>query len=277
MTGRINIGTSGWSYPEWMGSVYPVGMKDAKRLDFYVRLFNTCEINTSFYNIPSDIIVRNWDKKTTGFGFTFAAKLFKGFTHEAKLDLRKIGNGLNLFMNRFHPLDEKIHSYLLQLPPSFTKENPEHLERLGRFFEFWQRNWPPEKLVVEFRNKSWFNSDTYELLKEHEATYCIMIEPELPQDQVVTNPAKAYIRFHGFGTHPMFNYKFTDKELQDWTRKISSLAEKVDTVHVYFNNHFSGYAVQNAMTLMDYLDMPHASLKKVQNAFSPMKGQTSLF
>jgi len=275
MTGRINIGTSGWSYPEWMGPVYPTGLKDAKRLDFYMHLFDTCELNTSFYNIPNDVIVRAWDKKTPE-DFTFAAKLYKGFTHESKLDFRKIGDGLNVFMNRFKPLDKKVHSYLLQLPPSFTKDNPEHLVRLGKFFEFWQRNWPPEKLVVEFRNKSWFNDDTYDLLKQHEATYCIMIEPELPQVQEITNSTKAYIRFHGFGTHPMFNYKFTNEELVDWTTKIRNLAEKVDTVHVYFNNHFSGYAVQNAMTLMDYLDMPHASLKKVQHDFSPMKGQTRL-
>ncbi len=273
---RFNIGTSGWSYPEWTGPVYPPGTKAAKQFDFYSRLFGTVEINSSFYNIPGDVAVESWAKKAPE-GFTFAAKIYKGITHEAKLDFRKLGNALNTYMNRMHPLDAKIHSYLLQLPPSFSKDIPQHLQDLGKFFDFWARNWPPEKLVVEFRNRSWFNDDTYQLLKQHEATYCVVVEPGLPQNQVVTYPKKSYVRFHGFGTDPMFNYNFTPDELRGWSAKLTALAAKVDgDVHVYFNNHFSGYAVQNAQTLMDFLDVPHPDLAKLQRQFSPQKGQTAL-
>nr|MDO8110134.1 DUF72 domain-containing protein [Candidatus Sigynarchaeota archaeon] len=275
MTGRINIGTSGWSYDEWMGPVYPPGMKKAKMLDFFVQLFKTCEINTSFYNMPNDMVVRAWDKKAPD-DFTFAAKIYQGFTHEAKLDFRKIGNGLNVFMDRFKPLDKKIHSYLLQLPPSFSRATPEHLANLEKFVAFWGRNWPPEKLAVEFRHLSWMVPETFGFLRDHDAAYCIVIEPLLPPVQEITSQKRTYIRFHGFGKDPWFNYNFTQDQLKEWTANIKNLASKVDDVHVYFNNHFSGYAVKNAMDLMDFIDMSHTSLTKIQNDFSPMKGQTRL-
>jgi uncharacterized protein YecE (DUF72 family) len=134
----------------------------------------------------------------------------------------------------------------------------------------------PEKLAVEVRNQSWFVPETFDLLREHGAVYAVPIEPDIPDDQEVTNPTSAYIRFHGFGTHPMFNYKFSDAEIQEWVPKIQNLSERVDRVHVYFNNHFSGYAVQNAMTLMDFLDIPHGNLESVQRKFSTGRGQASL-
>jgi uncharacterized protein YecE (DUF72 family) len=276
LTALFNIGTSGWSYKEWTGPVYPPGFKAAKQFDFYAQLFATVEINSSFYNIPGENVVENWARKAPE-GFTFAAKIYKGITHDAKLDARKIGNVLGTCMNRMRPLDAKIHSYLLQLPPSFTRNDPRHLDDLGKFLTAWARNWSPEKLVVEFRNQSWFNDDTYRLLREHEATYCVVIEPGLPQDQVVTFPKKSYVRFHGFGTNPMFNYNFTKEEIQGWAVKLKALAGKIDgTVHVYFNNHFSGYAVQNAQTLMDFLEVPHSDLAKLQRKLSPQQGQTAL-
>ncbi|MBN2151885.1 MAG: DUF72 domain-containing protein [Candidatus Lokiarchaeota archaeon] len=276
MTARFNIGTSGWSYDEWAGPVYPASIKAAKQFDFYSRLFGTVEINSSFYNIPGDAAVRSWAKRAPE-GFTFAAKIYKGITHEAKLDPRKAGDVLAVYMRRFQPLDAVIHSYLLQLPPSFSKDVPQHLADLGKFLASWGRDWPPDKLVVEFRHRSWFNDDTHRLLKQHGATYCVVVEPGLPQDQVVTHPKKSYVRFHGFGKDPMFNYNFTPGELEEWSGRLKTLAGKVDgDVHVYFNNHFSGYAVQNAQTLMDFLDVPHPDLAKLQRQFSPRKGQTAL-
>lgn len=273
---HFNIGTSGWSYDEWTGPVYPQGMKAAKQFDFYARLFCTVEINSSFYNIPGGPAVTSWAKRAPE-GFTFAAKLYKGISHEAKLDPRKIRDLLQVYMDRMRPLDSRIHSYLLQLPPSFSRDDPTHFDDFCTFLDGWARHWTPEKLVVEFRNPSWFNDDTYRLLNEHEAIYCIVIEPGLPQDQVVTHPKKSYVRFHGFGTNPMFNYNFSPAELQDWSGKLKALSARIDgSVHVYFNNHYSGYAVQNAQTLMDFLDVPHPDLVKIQRQFSPQKGQTAL-
>ena len=276
MVANIDIGTSGWSYDEWEGPVYPAGLKPAKRFDFYIRLFHTVEIDSSFYNIPSEVAVRAWASKAPE-GFTFAAKIFKGITHEAKLDPQKYGDTLDRYMERLAPLDRFVHAYLLQLPPSFSRDVPAHLRNLECFLDAWGRSWPMEKLAIEVRNQSWFVPETFELLRERGVVYTIPIEPDIPDVQEITSPASVYVRFHGFGTNPMFNYKFSEAEIQEWIPRIQDIAQKVDRVHVYFNNHFSGYAVQNATTLMDFLDIPHGNLESLQRKFLPGRGQTALF
>ncbi|MHC1591475.1 MAG: DUF72 domain-containing protein [Candidatus Helarchaeales archaeon] len=272
---RIHVGTSGWSYDDWIGPVYPYGMKKSKMLDFYIRLFSTCEINTSFYHIPSDIIVNSWNKKVPD-GFQFAVKIFRGITHEAKLNPRKMGSWLDIQMRVFSRLDKKVHSYLLQLPPSFSRNDEEHLKNLEFFLETWRKKHDTRKLTVEFRNLSWMVSETFKLLSEYQATYCVVIEPLLPPRVEITNPEKTYIRFHGFGRNPWFNYRFSIDELKAWKNKIQEISKKVDDVHIYFNNHFSGYAVQNSLELMDLLEIKHVPLRKIQALFSPTKGQKSL-
>ncbi len=295
MTARLHVGTSGWSYKEWVGPVYPRGLKDARMLECYTALFRTCEINTTFYNIPNEFVVRAWDKKTPP-DFTFAAKIHRSITHDAWLDFVKIGTGLNTFMNRMKPLDHKIHAYLLQLPPKFSRASDADARNLERFLAFWERNWPPEKLVVEFRNLSWIHDpgtgepagpattmtgaklepSTSSLLSSHGTGFCTVIEPLLPPVIEATNPERVYIRFHGFGSNPWFNYNFSTEDLSAWATRIDQVREKVKDIHVYFNNHFSGYAVKNAQTLMDFLDVPREKLEEVQRRFSPDKGQSAL-
>ncbi|MFX0103270.1 MAG: DUF72 domain-containing protein [Candidatus Hodarchaeota archaeon] len=272
---RIHVGTSGWSYPDdWFGPVYPRGMKKTKMLDFYVHLFDTVELNTSFYNIPNEFVVRSWAKKVPE-KFTFAAKINKQITHDAKLDPRKYGNILDVYMRAMSGLDKKIHSYLLQLPPKFAKK--EHQDYLVNFFDTWGRSWDLEKLVVEFRNLSWMEDSTFQLLSDYKVPYCIVIEPLLPPMREITNPNKTYIRFHGFGEKIWFDYNFKEEEIKEWGNNINELAKKAKDVHVYFNNHFSGYAVKNALDLMDFLDVSHPSLEKLQRKYNPNRGQTTLF
>ncbi|MHA1846119.1 MAG: DUF72 domain-containing protein [Promethearchaeota archaeon] len=275
MIKNTRVGTSGWYYEDWVGPVYPLSLKKNKMLDFYIRLFSTCEINSTFYRIPNYYNVLNWARKTPD-DFKFSVKIYRGITHDAKLNPSKFGNLLNLQMDRLKVLSSKIKGYLLQLPPSFSKKNKDDARYLEGFFKFWDKNWPIEKLVVEFRNLSWIQDDTFELLKEWGVSYCIVIEPLIPPIVKITNPKLAYIRFHGFGTNPWFNYNFKSDELADWKEKIKDVSLKAGDTLVYFNNHFSGNAVKNALTLMDDLGLPHESLKNVRKMFSPARGQTSL-
>jgi uncharacterized protein YecE (DUF72 family) len=187
-------------------------------------------------------------------------------------------------MNRMKSLDDKITSYLLQLPPSFSKDVDQHEQDLTTFLQFWERNWPPEKLVVEFRHLSWIKDghlhpDTYSLLKDYEATYCIVAEPLLPPALDLTNPRKVYVRLHGYGEKIWFDYNFSTKQLHEWAGNITSIQGKLKTdanTNVYFNNHFSGYAVKNAMDLMQFLDQHVPDLSKVQDRYSPNRGQKTL-
>jgi uncharacterized protein YecE (DUF72 family) len=144
---------------------------------------------------------------------------------------------------------------LLQLPPSFTK--PAHFGALKEFIRSWPGNLKNDgyHLIVEFRHLSWMDKEVFEYLKKVEVTYCAVIEPLLPPRMDVTNPRFAYIRFHGYGKNPWFNYYFKEAEIKKWAASIREVINQADTVGIYFNNHFSGYAVKNSLMMMSELDL----------------------
>lgn len=262
---QVLIGTSGWGYDEWVGPFYPRSLRKEDYLLYYSEIFYTNEINTTFYNIPSRWVVDNWVKKTPR-NFLFSAKLPQTITHEHKLDINSCLDDLDYFLKVMEPLIEsrKLIAFLIQLPPSFNRK--EHFSNLKEFID----NWPgsPESdnyhLVVEFRDKSWMDDEVFRYLKNKSLTYCAVIEPLLPPRMDVTNPAFAYIRFHGYGKKIWFDYCFNEEEIKKWVHPIREVIQKVDRVGIYFNNHFSGYAAKNSLMLMKELDVqPKSSPEKV--------------
>ncbi len=311
---NMRVGTSGWSYDDWAGPFYPKTLPKDLYLTFYTHVFNTCEIDSSFYHIPAETSARKWARETPP-DFTFTAKIPKVITHEAMLDPDTIQPPLQAFLRNMHPLEEegKMDGYLLQLPPKFNKQ--EHWSNLEMFLKNWD---PARKLAVEFRHLSWMlpadvvttindraaqppsklrvewrpveqqdpkkprgipiadllqdpsvqdwrdpakiiagdpARETFTLLRDHQAIYTTVIEPLLPPIIQVTNPRATYIRFHGFGRAPWFNYDFQPPEIQDWASKISATLSQAKQVNTYWNNHFSGYAVKNALELLKYMNL----------------------
>lgn len=284
MEKKVLIGTSGWSYDEWVGPFYPKSLKKEDFLSYYSKIFYTNEINTTFYNIPSRAIVDSWAHNTPD-DFLFTAKLPKAITHDKGLDCSNCLDDLDYFLYVMKPLinAKKLLAFLIQLPPWFNKN--QHFERLKEFM----RNWPgnAEKngyyLAVEFRHKSWMDDDTFNYLKEKSLTYCSVVEPLLPPRMDITNKKFAYVRFHGYGEKPWFNYFFKELEIQKWAVSMREVMQKADKVGIFFNNHFSGYAAKNSLMMMKELDIkprndPKAisilDIKKKTGAVS--KGQTSL-
>jgi len=284
METKILVGTSGWGYDEWVGPFYPKGIKPKDYLSFYSKIFYTNEINTTFYNIPSKWVVNSWATRTPS-NFYFTAKLPKTVTHDYKLDLDQCLVDLNVYLDAMQPLisSRKLIAFLIQLPPSFTRE--EHFGNLRDFI----KNWPDDMkeagyhLAVEFRHKSWMDNSTFEYLRKNSVTYCAVIEPLLPPRMDVTNPAFAYVRFHGHGKKPWFNYCFTDEEIYNWAVSIKEITNKADKIGIYFNNHFSGYAAKNSLMMMRELnleprtdpnDVDLLQIKKESGTIS--KNQTSL-
>ncbi|MFX1469931.1 MAG: DUF72 domain-containing protein [Promethearchaeota archaeon] len=253
---RVLIGTSGWGYDEWVGPFYPKGLKKEDYLLYYSEIFYTSEINTTFYNIPGKWVVQNWVDKTPN-NFLFSAKLPQSITHECKLDINYCMDDLDRFLKAMEPIIEarKMLAFLIQLPPYFKRE--EHFNNLKEFID----NWPGDSrednynLVVEFRDKSWIDDEVFYYLKNKSLTYCAVIEPLLPPRMDVTNSNFAYIRFHGFGKKIWFDYFFTEKEIKEWIPPIREVIQKSNTVGIYFNNHFSGYAAKNSLMLMKELDI----------------------
>ncbi|MFX1389662.1 MAG: DUF72 domain-containing protein [Promethearchaeota archaeon] len=256
MSKRVLIGTSGWGYDEWVGPFYPKSLRKEDFLLYYSEIFYTNEINTTFYNIPSRWIVENWVNKTPN-NFVFSVKLPQSITHEHNLDVNYCLDKLDYFLKVMEPLidSEKLLAFLIQLPPYFRKE--EHFGNLKEFINQWpgDRKRKNYELVVEFRDKSWMEKEVFQYLKSESLTYCAVVEPLLPPRMDVTNPALAYIRFHGYGKKIWFDYCFSDEEIRSWVKPIRDVIQESEKVGIYFNNHFSGYAAKNSLMLMKELDI----------------------
>ena len=284
MSKKVLIGTSGWGYDEWIGPFYPKGLASKDFLLYYSMVYYTNEINTTFYNTPSKWVVQNWVKRTPP-DFVFSAKIPKVITHENKLDIDKISEDLIYFLEVMNPLIEsgKLIAFLIQLPPSFRKE--EHFNVLKEFVDNWPRDREKEgyHLVVEFRHKSWIDENVFNYLRSKMLTYCAVIEPLLPSRMDITNPEFVYIRFHGFGKKIWFDYNFSEEEIKKWAKKVHEVIQKSDKVGIYFNNHFSGYAAKNSLMMMKELNQkPRNDPKNItifeikKKSGSVSKGQTNL-
>lgn len=256
MVGKILIGTSGWSYDDWVGPFYPKSLKKKDFFTYYSQIFYTNEINTTFYNIPAKWIVKNWVEKSPQ-NFLFSAKIPRKITHEYKLNIEECWEDLEIYLDVMDPLIEakKLIAFLIQLPPSFTRK--EHFTNLKTFIENWPSNYLKEdhNLVIEFRHKSWMKEEVFEYLRENSLTYCGVIEPLLPPRMDITNEKLSYIRFHGFGKKIWFDYLFTEEEIKNYSEEIKNILPKAEIIGIYFNNHFSGYAAKNSLMMMKELDL----------------------
>ena len=275
------IGTCGWSYKtDWDEVFYPPPLSPQKYLEFYSRVFNTVEIDSSFYKLPSKATVTNWVQKTPPY-FKFSAKLNNEITHKAKLDLSKCKTALNNYFDNFSPMEEqhKLLAHLIQLPPSFTYK--EHRANFETFLAFWaewresegkdllKENFQPNSWqnVVEFRDPSWLRPDVFDFLRDYNTGYCAVVEPLLPPRFDITVKNLFYLRFHGHGQDPWWNYKFSNQELTHWATELKDLAQHNPHTNIvgYFNNHFSGNAVKNAMDILPMLGL------SPQNPFEAVK------
>jgi uncharacterized protein YecE (DUF72 family) len=247
MLDNVVLGTSGWSYNEWVGPFYRKGEKSMLRA--YGKVFMTSEINATFYRYPTEKMVRGWLRYSPT-DFIFSAKLPKLITHKKKLDLAAgVEEDLQKFCDlmRVLLLNGKLACLLIQLPPKYEYD----LEHLEAFFEVLPTEF---QFAVEFRNISWMRAETWNLLKKHRVAYTIVDEPLLPPEIHVTSKI-AYFRWHGHGERPWFNYKYSKEELEPWIPKVKRTAKKVKKVFGYFNNHFHGYAPENCLQVLEMLGM----------------------
>ena len=244
---NVFLGTSGWSYNEWIGPFYHKGEKSMLRA--YGRVLKTAEINTSFYRYPTNKMVMGWARYSPS-EFVFSAKLPKLITHQKKLDLKEgIQEDLEKFCEtlRVLLLNGKLGCLLIQLPPKYEYD----LDHLESFFKILPTEF---SFAVEFRNLSWMRSETWDLLEKYKVAYTIVDEPLLPPEVHITS-SNAYFRWHGKGQNPWFDYRYSREELEPWIPKIKATSEKVKRVYGYFNNHFHGYAPENCLQVLEMLGL----------------------
>jgi len=263
LSGGVFLGTSGWSYDEWVGPFYR--SRSEPKLRRYSSLFETVEIDSTFYSYPSEKTVLGMIKAVPE-GFQFTAKVPGEVTHRLGLDVRSGAlNAMDRFTRLMRPMLDKemLACLLLQLPPSM-KYSPDlleaFLEKVDRDFVY----------AVEFRHPSWVSGEAFSLLRRLEVAYTIVDEPLLPPVVEVTADL-AYIRWHGRGRNPWYNYHYTEAELRVWVDRLNSIRHRVNRVYGYFNNHFHGYAVHNCIQVLEMLglaDERHRAVKtQLENYF----------
>jgi NAD(P)-dependent dehydrogenase (short-subunit alcohol dehydrogenase family)/uncharacterized protein YecE (DUF72 family) len=243
----IRIGTSGFHYRHWVGSFYPQGTPAWKMLDYYLRFFNTVEVNNSFYRLPRPGMLSSW-REATPPNFLFAVKGSRFVTHNKKL--KDPENALENLLPRAEELKEKLGPILFQLPPKWRCNT----ERLEQFLEALPKS---HQYAFEFREASWHCSEVLSVLRRHNAAYCIYELAGFATENEVTADW-SYIRLHGPGGK--YQGSYSDRTLRSWAALIRSWEEKLDAVYVYFDNDQAGYAAENAIRLKRFIaQTPHAT------------------
>ncbi len=241
----LHIGTSGWSYPEdWKDVFYH---KSATPLQQYLTYFDTAEINSSFYALPSPKFIKHLMSPVAE-GKFFTAKLPKAVTHDNRLKLEGAGGVvLDEYFELFRPLRARLAALLIQLPPW-------NIEKMGDVETFLAALDPSFRYAIEFRDESWLVPRIWSLLEKYKIAHVIVDEPKLPINLQVTTDF-SYIRWHGHGTNPWFYYRYSIEELEAWLPRLDSLKGETDTILGYFNNHFEAYSPLNAFQMLQLLDM----------------------
>ena len=297
---KLLIGCSGWNYgslPEnnggWIGVFYPD--KEIKRLRYYSEFFDTAEMDASFYerfynNMTKGTFIGM--SKATPAGFQFSVKVPETITHKKRLDIKKnVLKDFEAFLEKISPLRNanKLGAILIQLPPSFRVDGFKNVESfLNELSTF--SNIDNEKsheyesgtnygyqYALEFRNPSWKTEGQRELLRHYNIASVITDSPkkeslEFLSETVVTTAIASSVRFHGRNVkgHYWYDYLYSKEELEPWVEKIDKIREQTKVLRVYFNNHYGGKAVINALEFKEMLGikLSEKEASKLENAKS---------
>jgi uncharacterized protein YecE (DUF72 family) len=237
----VRVGCSGWNYPHWRERVYPKGLPQRRWLEYYATLFDTVEVNNTFYRLPKRTSVAGWVERTPA-EFVFAVKASRYLTHLKRLT--DLDRGIERFYESIEPLfaSSKLGPVLWQLPGNFRRDD----ERLGAALE----RLPAGRHCFEFRHASWFTPEVYELLRGRDAALVIGDDPKRSFQTHELTADWTFIRFHR--GHRGRNGNYSERELEEWKRRIAAWRADVD-VYAYFNNDWEGYAVRNAQWLQKRL------------------------
>lgn len=256
MTPSLRLGTSSWSCKDWVGKLYPKGIKPTDFITQYARAYPTVEIDSTFYAVPRRSTVEGWRERTPS-GFLFAVKAPQAITHDKFLE--NCGDDLHHFLDTISLLGDRLGPILFQFP-YFAKRRGvtqgEFLKRLEPFLDELPRN--GYRFAIEVRNKTWIDHPLLQLLNEHRITLALIDHPwmaspgDLIQKEGIISGDFAYIRWLGDrrGIEKItttWNQTVIDRstDLQRWVPPIQHLLDQQLDIFGYINNHYAGYAPDN--------------------------------
>lgn len=233
---EYRIGCSGYYYPQWKNKLYPKGLAPKNWLAYYSTIFNTVELNGTFYRTPKLSDLQKY-RTVTSADFTFSVKMSRYITHIQRLkEKQPIIDFQDLIAAG---LEDKLQHFLFQLPPSFHYSE-ENLEKIISNIPHHPRN------VVELRHTSWWNDRVLADFKKAKLTFCNVDYPGLETEIKPTTP-DFYLRLHG--NPELFKSSYVKKRLDHFY----ALIPKAKTCSIYFNNTITEAGFQNALQLMEII------------------------
>jgi uncharacterized protein YecE (DUF72 family) len=238
----VRIGTSGWSYNHWTDVLYRPGLPAIQRLRRYTEVFDTVELNASFYRWPKDSTFAGWRDQLPD-GFTMSVKAHRGLTH-----YRRLGSPepwIERFESCWQVLGDRHGMLLVQLHPEQQRDD-------ARLESFLRRVPASIRIAVELRHPTWNDPAVFALLERHRAAYVVMsgadlaCVPRATADQV-------YVRMHGPEPATMYTGSYSTKDLRWWAERLAKWDGEGRDVWMYFNNDLGGHAVRNALALKELL------------------------
>jgi len=248
------IGTSGYSFKDWVGSFYPAGTKSSDMFGLYAGHFETVALNFSYYRMPAATALEAMGNKAPD-GFTFWIKANRETTHKYNREVA------GEFIEALSPLisRDKLAGVLMQFPQSFhrTVANRKYLASTLEDFA-------AVPVAVEFRHCSWEAPSTAEGLRDRNVTLVVPDVPEL--DGLYRGPPAAtsstgYMRLHSrnsakwyAGAAERYDWNYTGQQIKEILNRWSDTAGQVDKMYAFFNNCHHGQAAQNAEAMRRILE-----------------------
>jgi uncharacterized protein YecE (DUF72 family) len=241
---KYHIGCSGWSYTSWKGPFYPPNLENSDWLRFYSQVFDYVEIDSSFYRIPNQFIVKNWVKRTPD-NFRFTAKFPKVITHD-KL-LVDVEDDVERFLENIEPLEKKTLALLIQLPPSL--EITPGLENLRNLLPLLDDRF---RYAIEVRHQSWFQDLAYNFFADNNLSLVWSQLAKIRTPPIVTTDF-LYVRFIGDRSIDEKDFGKIQKdrvlEMSNWAEQIKNVEggkergrrSEVRDAMIAANNHYAGF------------------------------------
>ncbi len=234
----VRIGTSGWSYDHWAGVLYRPGLPPAHRLSRYAEVFDTVELNASFYRWPRESAFSGWGERLPA-GFSMSVKAHRGLSHFRRLSAPEPWIERIEICQR--ALGERREAVLVQLRGDMVRDDA----RLDHFLGLIPR-WI--RVAVELRHPSWDDPAVYRILERHRSAYVVTSGLGLACIPRVTTDF-VYVRMHGPDSAAPYAGCYSAEELRHWADRIHDWVSDSRRVLVYFNNDGNGNAVHNACEL----------------------------
>ena len=239
--GTARVGCSGWQYKHWRGDFYPSELPQHRWFEHYASIFDTVEINNSFYRLPEAATFAAWARRAP-MRFLFAVKASRFLTHMKKL--KDPEEPIERLFSRMRALGGHLGPVLYQLPPGFKLDR----ERLEHFLQALPRG---VRHVLEFRETSWYADDVLQLLNRHRVALCLHDMPGSATGRDRVGPF-VYVRFHG--ATGKYGGSYPDDRLRAWADWLTEQRAAGADVYAYFNNDVGGHAPRNAVTLRRFLE-----------------------